>query len=69
MPDLITIVFPNAEKAPVVLGYISVQFVLKKLTAGAGNQRGCLFTSILQLLGRIIKKVDRAKLEHHLFCY
>lgn len=69
MPDLITIVFPKAEKAPVVLGYISVQFVLKNPTAGASNQRGCLSTSILQLLGRIIKKVDRAKLEHDLFCY
>lgn len=68
MPDLITIVFPKAEKAPVVLGYISVQLVLQKPTADASNQPGCLSTSILQLLGRIIRKVDRAKLEHHLLC-
>lgn len=68
MPDLITIVFPKAEKASVILGYISVQLVLKKPTADASNQPSCLSTSILQLLRRIIKKVDRAKLKYHLFC-
>ncbi|RMC03044.1 hypothetical protein DUI87_20237 [Hirundo rustica rustica] len=60
---------PKAEKAPVVLGYISVQLVLEKPTADASNQPGCLSTSLLQLLGGITKEVDRAKLDHHLFCH
>lgn len=68
MPDLITIVFPKAEKESVVLEYISIQLVLKKPAAGASNKSSCLSSSVLQLLGRIIKKVDRAKIEHHLFC-
>lgn len=41
MPDLITFVFPKAEKAPVVLGYSSIQLVLKKPTADANDQPGC----------------------------
>lgn len=45
MPDLITIVFPKAEKAPVVLGCISVQLVLEKPTADASNQASCLSAS------------------------
>lgn len=68
MPDLIMIFFPKAEKASVILDYINIQLVLKKPTAGASNQPSCLSRSVFQLLGRIIKKVDRAKLEHHLFC-
>lgn len=59
MPDLITIFLPKAEKASVILEYISIQLVLKKPTAGASNQPSCLSSSVLQLLGRIIKKWTR----------
>jgi len=56
MSGLITIAFPKAETPPVILGYIKVQWVLKKLKTYASY----LSTFILQLLGRIVKKVDRA---------
>lgn len=69
MPDLIMITFPKAEKTLVILGYIVVWLVLEKPTADASNLPRYLSTSIPQLLGRIIKDVDRAKFEHHLFCY
>lgn len=45
MPDLITIVFSKADKAPVVLRYISIHPVLEKPTADASNQPSCLSTS------------------------
>lgn len=56
MPDLITIAFPKAEKTPAILGYIEVQLVLEKPMTDASNLPGYLSTSILQLLGRIIKR-------------